>query len=86
MPNERKELRCFCRHHPLLGMYGLDKRGRIFVHVKGYKGGFTHTELIVFGSVMIRCRDCLRWHTVIIDANKAKLVSLRGSPDELEVG
>ena len=86
MPRQRKELRCFCRYRPLLGTYGIDNRGRLHVHVKVYKGKVTYAELLVYGSVKLRCRLCFRWHTVIIDSNKrARLEPLADLPDELDL-
>ncbi len=71
---DQQELRCFCARRPLLAMYGI-REGKLFVHIKIYKqnrifGESLHTQ----GVVKIHCRDCLRWHTVTIQApNKAAL-------------
>jgi hypothetical protein len=61
-----QQLRCFCAHKPLLGIYGIDNRGKLFVHIKVYKADRVFGEVIVTGDVKIRCRDCYRWHTVVI--------------------
>ena len=61
------ELRCFCSRNPLLATYGLDHRGRLYVHVKIYKQRRVYGEVLVTeGRVQLHCRECLRWHTVII--------------------
>ena len=68
------ELRCFCSRKPLLATYGTDKRSRLYVHVKVYKQGRIFGEVVVTGgTVRIHCRECLRWHTVVIADNRARL-------------
>jgi len=60
----KNELRCFCRQTPLLAVYGIED-GKLFVHVKIYKARRIFGEILVTeGKVKLRCRDCLRWHTV----------------------
>lgn len=70
MPRKRSyyELRCFCRHTPLLATYGLNSQGKIYIHVKIYKSGRVYGEVYVEdgASVRLHCRDCLRWHRVVI--------------------
>lgn len=71
----RNELRCFCRRQPLLAVYGLDDRGRIYIHVKVYKNRRIFGEILITkGDAQIRCRECLRWYTVDISESSAKLV------------
>lgn len=61
------ELRCFCTREPLLATYGIDDKGKLFVHVKVFKQRRVYGEvLVVDGVVKLHCRECLRWHTVII--------------------
>lgn len=62
------EVRCFCSRRPLLAVAGRDtKTGHGFVHIKSWKGGRLYVEAIVTqGVAHIRCRECLRWHTVRI--------------------
>lgn len=61
------ELRCFCARGPLLATYGLDEKGKLYVHVRVYKQKRIYGEvLITDGLVKIHCRECLRWHTVVI--------------------
>lgn len=62
------EIRCFCRRAPLLAMCGRDsKSGEPFVHVKSARKDRINAEVVVTsGIVRVRCRDCLRWHSVRI--------------------
>lgn len=74
MRRREKELRCFCSREPLLATYGIDSKGKLFVHVKIYKARRIFGELVIEGGIVkIRCRDCLRWHTINIVGNKASL-------------
>jgi len=83
MPRREKELRCFCRTTPLLATYGVDSKGKLFLHVKIYKAQRIFGELVIEGGVVkIRCRECLRWHTVHVHNNKAVL---RETRDQLPV-
>lgn len=71
--SREKELRCFCNRNPLLATYGV-RRGKLFVHVKVYKQHRIFGEVFVEGGkVMLRCRECLRVHTVNITQDEAKL-------------
>lgn len=62
------EIRCFCRHHPLLGVCGRDSAtGKPFVHVRVMKNKEVHADVVVTsGVVRLFCRDCLRWQTITI--------------------
>jgi hypothetical protein len=63
----QQELRCFCARKPLLATYGVNKKGKLFVHVKVYKQTRLYGEVLVTdGTVQLHCRECLRWHTVVI--------------------
>lgn len=79
-PRTKKELRCFCSRGPLLGTYGLDEKGELYIHVKIFKQRRIFGEIIVQqGRVSLHCRECLRWHTVqIVQPGTAVLVE--GSP------
>lgn len=69
-----KELRCFCSREPLLATYGVDSKGKLFVHVKIYKARRIFGELVIEGGIVkIRCRDCLRWHVIRIYQDQAVL-------------
>lgn len=61
------DLRCFCGRTPLLAIYGLDEQGDLFIHVRVFKGKrLYHESVHVGGIVKLRCRECLRWHRVLI--------------------
>lgn len=63
----KHQLRCVCSRKPLLAVYGLDARGKLYVHVKVYKQDRLYGEVLVTGgTVKLHCRECLRWHTVVI--------------------
>jgi hypothetical protein len=48
-------------------MYGVDERGKLFVHIRIYKQRRIYGEVLVTeGKVQLFCRECLRWHTVVI--------------------
>lgn len=69
MPQRRSshELRCFCARQPLLATYGVDEKGRPYVHVRVYKQGRIFGEVVVTGGeVKLHCRECFRWHKVVI--------------------
>ena len=71
-PLREGDLRCLCPKKPLLGKYGRDRTGALYVHVKVYKGGKVFGEIILQGggTARIRCRECERWHTVNIRQDK----------------
>lgn len=68
MPRGSKnELRCFCARHPLLAVYGIDEKGKLYVHIKIWKQERLFGEMVITGGkVKIHCRECFRWHSVII--------------------
>lgn len=69
------ELRCFCGRRPLLATYGVNEKGLLYVHMKVYKQRRIFGEVLVTGgTVHLRCRECLRVHTVVIrQPNRAVL-------------
>lgn len=74
MPRREHELRCFCKRQPLLATFGVDSKGQLFVHVKIYKANRIFGELVIEGGVVkIRCRECLRWHTIRLRPGSAFL-------------
>jgi len=74
MARREHELRCFCSRCPLLATYGIDSRGKLFIHVKIWKQRRIFGELVIEGGIVkIRCRDCLRWHVVRIHQDQAIL-------------
>ena len=68
-------LRCFCEIAPVLGTYGVDDSGRLYVHVIIRKGSDIQGEVVVRGGeVVLKCRVCNKWHTVkMIESNKMAL-------------
>lgn len=62
------ELRCFCDKKPILALCGRDSSsGEPFVHVKAHRQQRVQAEVVITsGTARIRCRSCLRWHTVRI--------------------
>lgn len=81
----KNELRCFCSRSPLLAMYGLDARGRTYVHIKVYKQRRIYGESVHYGGeVRIKCRECLRWNVIVFTARKDR-AELRESPPPPEV-
>lgn len=80
------ELRCFCSRSPLLATYGLDTKGKLYVHVKIYKQRRIYGEVLVTeGRVQLHCRECLRWHTVIIrEPGTAALQPEQSAPSVVE--
>lgn len=68
MPSSKGgELRCFCGRQPLLATYGVDEKGQLYVHMKVYKQRRLFGEMVATGgTVTLRCRECLRTHTVVI--------------------
>jgi hypothetical protein len=83
MQRREKELRCFCGREPLLATYGLDSRGKLFVHVKIWKARRIFGELVIEGGIVkLRCRDCLRWHVIRIYQDQA---ILQETHDELPI-
>ena len=61
------DLRCACSARPLLGVCGRRQDGEPYIHIKVYKQSRIFGEIVaVGGDVHIKCRECLRWHTVTI--------------------
>lgn len=62
------EVRCFCSGTPLLAICGRDtKTHQPFIHIKTWKGQRLYAEIIITeGVARIRCRKCMRFHTVRI--------------------
>lgn len=70
-----QEIRCFCSRKPLLAVGGRDTRtGQGFIHVKTWKGGRLYAEVVITeGTARIRCRECLRWHSVRIVKSRLEI-------------
>lgn len=71
----RNEIRCFCTRKPLLAVYGRDESGELFIHVKVYKQSRIYAELFISADAMVklRCRECLRLHSIKIVQGKPVL-------------
>lgn len=84
----KHELRCFCRTEPMLAMYGIDESGRPYIHIKIYKQNRLYSESWHRGGELrLRCRNCLRWHTVtFVDKSRAKLVESEAPEGAAENG
>lgn len=81
-----KELRCFCRGKPLLATYGVDKKGKLFVHVKIFKQSRVYGEFVFeSGVVKMRCRNCFRWHRVVFNERSAALTEDQSPPEQVGV-
>lgn len=61
------EVRCFCAREPLMALAGRGKDGSPYVHMKVYKAKRLYGEMVATsGVVMLRCRECFRWHRITI--------------------
>jgi hypothetical protein len=55
----------------LLAMYGLDDKGRVYLHVKVFKNRKVYGEILALsGEIELRCRECFRWYRVVIKPNQ----------------
>lgn len=86
-PRTQNELRCFCARTPLLATYGVNEKGDVYVHVKIFKQHRIFGEVIVTkGNVKIHCRECLRWHKVVMrPPGHAELQETEPNPSAIEV-
>lgn len=67
-------------------MYGRDRKGRLFVHCRVYKQSKIYGEILAYdGEVKIRCRECLRWHNIVIISPTASRAILREIQQPVEV-
>ena len=78
----RHDLRCTCRHTPKLGEYGLDNRGKPYLHIKVWKGDRLYAEVIFRGGeAKILCRECLRWYRVVFQIPRSHLEPVETPPE-----
>lgn len=85
--SEPQQLRCVCSAHPLLATYGLDEKGKLYVHVKVFKQRRLYAEVISYGDVKLHCRECYRWHLVVFQKNdQAVLREIRLSLPDVHEG
>lgn len=77
-PRTSNELRCFCARSPLLATFGLDADGKVYIHVRVFKQRRIYGEVILQGgTAKIHCRECLRWHQVVITQDQARLQEIQ---------
>lgn len=70
-----------CENQPLLAYYGVDEYGRLYVHQKVYKGGRVFGESLFYGgTVLLMCRNCFRWHKIIIQERTTPEMSRTRQP------
>ena len=59
-----QRLTCTCSRQPLLARVGI-LRGAPFLQIKASKSGRSLVDMVVTeGTVVIRCRECLRYHRI----------------------
>jgi len=81
------DLRCFCARSPMLAKYGVDGDGKLYVHVKVYKQRRVYSEsFITGGTVKLLCRECLRWHRVVIRDTSTVMLLEDKVPVEISSG
>lgn len=57
-----------------MAFYGIDKNGELYLHTKVFRQSKIYSELMFTGGmVKIRCRKCLRWHTIVFKDGYAKV-------------
>lgn len=66
--DDELEVRCFCNRTPLLAVCGRDTSTKQpYVHVKAWRQRRIFAEVVIeSGVARIRCRECLRWHKIVI--------------------
>lgn len=65
----------------MLATYGVDSKGKLYVHIKVWKARRIFGEIVVVGgSVKLRCRDCLRWQRVNIIQEEVTLIETSVEP------
>lgn len=80
----KHELRCFCSRKPLLATYGVDEKGRLYVHQKVFKAHRIFGETLFYGGeVKLLCRECLRWQTVVIQTSNTAALEPTETPEVL---
>lgn len=67
----KNQLRCVCSRKPLLAYYGIDKKDKLYVHIRVYKQSRVYGEFVITsGECQILCRECYRWTRVIFATRK----------------
>jgi hypothetical protein len=78
------DLRCSCRRRPLLALYGVDARGRLYIEMKVYKQHQVYGHMVATlrsGEVKLFCRECHRWYTVTVTEETTAILEEIGSPE-----
>ncbi len=81
------DLRCSCRRHPLLAVYGVDAKGRLYIEVKVYKQRAVYGHIVVTlrdGEVELFCRECHRWYVVMVRPGNVAVLQEVVSPIQEE--
>jgi hypothetical protein len=51
----------------LLAVYGREQdTGDLYVHIKVYKAGKLYAEIYTKHDIRLVCRECTRWHNIVI--------------------
>lgn len=82
------DLRCSCRRRPLLALYGVDARGRLYIEMKVYKQQQVYGHMVVTlrdGDVKLFCRECHRWYVVMVRPDDLAVLQEIPSPAPEEV-
>lgn len=82
MKGAHEEMRCVCRHKPLLAICGSDRTGA-YIHVKVYKQKRLYSEIFTRFPITLRCRDCKRfWNIAIPESSRPRMME-HGVPEPL---
>jgi hypothetical protein len=70
----------------LLAVYGIDDKGRTYVHCRVYKQNRVYGDWIAHGGeVKLLCRECLRWHVIrFIDEGQRAVLQESAMPAEVD--
>lgn len=79
MDKSEREIYCaICENSPILATYGMDEKGRVFVHVKVFKARQIKADLFVRGGeVTLKCVKCLKYNKILIIGGKPELTKTR---------
>jgi hypothetical protein len=63
-------------------MYGIDEKGRLYVHQRIYKAGRVFGETLFYGgTVALLCRECLRWQEVVFQESSSAVLEPMDMPE-----
>lgn len=83
-PQTKHPLRCTCNQEPLLAMYGRDKNGDAYIHVRIYKGNRVYGEIYTTHPISLLCRLCGMWWNINI-VNQRYQMNKRKAPASVEL-